>query len=470
MLSGMILGLVYFILRSFLYGFLCASTLLTEKESRPNFLLLFSLAFPMGFGITSCIYFAWLMFHGPGGPFWILDPLLIPLLIYHLHSKGMFKPLTVQETKEPPNSLFPERMMSLLFWPVILTAVFVFLFFSIQEPHGQWDAWATWNLRARYLFQAGAHWRETFTRLVESTNPDYPLLLPTSVAQGWYFIGKDSQVIPILIGFLFTFSTVAILYSFTRIHRNRFQAQFASFVLLCSPLFLNQGSAQIADIPLSCYYLMTIGFLVSAEIRLEGRKEQLILAGISTGFAAWTKNEGNLFLLIVITIALAHSLQGSKEKLLRSGYIFFGTIPALLCVVIFKLFVSSSGYVLMKGTSAFLGGVTDLKRALYLAQQFLYQAVNIGKLKVSLLFLLLLYAVFLGIRKEQVRSITVPLANILLCLVGYYFFYLITPLDYRWQASTSLERLFLQTLPSVLFLFFFLAKTPLELTAADDKN
>ncbi len=42
-------------------------------------------------------------------------------------------------------------------------------------------------------------------------------------------------------------------------------------------------------------------------------------------------------------------------------------------------------------------------------------------------------------------------------LIGYFFVYVLTPLDLAYHLATSLNRLFLQLWPGVIFLFFMIA-------------
>jgi len=50
-------------------------------------------------------------------------------------------------------------------------------------PHGAWDAWAIWNLRARFLAGPGDAWRAAFDDALAWSHTDYPLLLPATVAR-----------------------------------------------------------------------------------------------------------------------------------------------------------------------------------------------------------------------------------------------------------------------------------------------
>ena len=52
-------------------------------------------------------------------------------------------------------------------------------------------------------------------------------------------------------------------------------------------------------------------------------------------------------------------------------------------------------------------------------------------------------------------------------LVGYFFVYVLTPLDLAYHLATSLNRLFLQLWPGVIFLVFMIARTPEDASPAD---
>ena len=58
-------------------------------------------------------------------------------------------------------------------------------------------------------YRGGQYWKN-FTYMT-GEHFDYPLLIPASVARSWEFIGRETQLIPIVIGLLFTFATIGIV-------------------------------------------------------------------------------------------------------------------------------------------------------------------------------------------------------------------------------------------------------------------
>jgi hypothetical protein len=77
------------------------------------------------------------------------------------------------------------------------------------HPHGEWDAWAMWNLRARAILRAGPGWMSAFSNYWP--NVDYPLLLPLTVGRLWAFEHAETTIIPAVVAFTFFVSTVATL-------------------------------------------------------------------------------------------------------------------------------------------------------------------------------------------------------------------------------------------------------------------
>ncbi len=147
-----------------------------------------------------------------------------------------------------------------------------------------------------------------------------------------------------------------------------------AIALLATPSFVEQGAWQYADIPLSFFYLATIVLLSLYDERTQEASSQspaglLALGGVAAGFAAWTKNEGVLFLGAIIlarqlTSLRAHptALQGAKIAFARhSGLLLAGSAPLLFLVIYFKHWIAPPGD-LFSDPSSMLHKVLDLAR------------------------------------------------------------------------------------------------------------
>jgi hypothetical protein len=181
---------------------------------------------------------------------------------------------------------------------------------TLAHPHGDgWDAFSIWNLHARFLFRGGSHWRDGFTPVLPWSHPDYPLLLPAAIAHFWSCLGHDSPAVPAVIGLLFTFGTVGLLFSALTILQGRMPAMLGATALLATPSFIEQGTSQYADVPLAFFYLATVVlFCLQDNLPDDGNAPHpsrlLVLAGSTAALAAWTKNEGLLFLCAVVMARL----------------------------------------------------------------------------------------------------------------------------------------------------------------------
>ena len=232
-------------------------------------------------------------------------------------------------------------------------------------PHGIMDAFAIWNLHARFLFLGGPNWRDGFTAVIPWSHPDYPLLLPAAIAHFWTYLGHDDPRVPAALGFTFTFATVGLLFSALSILRGRTQAALAAIALLATPSFIEEGTAQYADVPLAFFFLATVVLICLDDYRPEGRaplcaRPPLLLAGLALSFAAWTKNEGLLFLGAIFAARLFLTSFSRKDgtdsitptprwRLSPPGrwrsliILFEATIPGLLLIAYFKHFIAPPG-------------------------------------------------------------------------------------------------------------------------------
>ena len=99
---------------------------------------------------------------------------------------------------------------------------------------------------------------------------------------------------------VFTFATVGVLYSSVSILRSRTQGALAALLLLGTNFFILHGTSQFADVPLGFFFLATLALLALPEVWPDDRPRLLLLAGVTAGLSAWTKNEGFLFIVAIL--------------------------------------------------------------------------------------------------------------------------------------------------------------------------
>jgi 4-amino-4-deoxy-L-arabinose transferase-like glycosyltransferase len=417
-------------------------------------------------GLTSCTFFLWLFFLGfPSTNYQVIENIfaviLIPVAFYT--SKYQKIDNCNQDTGSDFNIYL--RLLSISFLIIIFCFIVAFLLRSIVNPHGWEDAWGMWNLKARFLFRGGDNWRNTFSNLLYWTSRDYPLLVPASIVRIWSYLKYESAIAQILVAALFTFATVALLISSLSVIRSRSTGLLAGLVLIGSRYFLKTGAYQIADVPLGFYILSTIVLFSLKEIS-DSKSRFLIIAGAMAGLASWTKNEGILFLLVVFVVRMIviSSNKGIKAYLKELAMFTIGVLPILAVLILFKLKIPSTNE-LTTGQSIdmVLGRLTDFSRYLVIGKSFIVFFYD--KLAKEWLFILPIYFFIVGKTKQNANaeSIKTSFLIVLFMLSGYFFIYLITPLNLAWHLKTSVWRLFLQLWPTIIFSFFIVVSTPEEL-------
>ena len=140
-------------------------------------------------------------------------------------------------------------------WALIAVFLFTLYFILNAEKYGQYDAWATWNFHAKYLYEL-KQWRHLFTDL-SYAHTDYPLMIPSLVAFFWKGINQTSPFVPYLLSYLtLILIPLLIFYSLLKEGLNLF-AFIALLILLSDNVFKLEATAQEADVLLSLLFLFT---------------------------------------------------------------------------------------------------------------------------------------------------------------------------------------------------------------------
>jgi len=211
------------------------------------------------------------------------------------------------------------------------------------KPNGEWDAFAVWNLQARFLYRGSeGAWRGIFDPSLSQSNGGYPLLLPGLVNGAWTLVGDERPLVPAVLAIGFGALSIGIVWSGVSALARDERGLLSGLLLLTTPSFLLLFPDQTADIPIALYILTTVALLQFAEAWREVRRPMLVLAGLSAGFAAWTKNEGLLFVVAVlgshvVTLALLRHWRDLRTNLTMMG---LGLVPILALVISFKIFLA----------------------------------------------------------------------------------------------------------------------------------
>ena len=365
-----------------------------------------------------------------------------------------------QSIRPAPASLLRDPVW-LTFGPTLLVALGVMALAWIRRPHGGADAWIQWNMRARFLFRGGERWTDLFS-VSPLLHPDYPLLLPGLVARAWTYSGRESTVEPALLSALYALATAGLLAAAVALHRGGRMGALAGVLLLGTSSFVASGAAQVADVPLGFYFLGTLVLVSLPQVRDAAGPGAAALAGMTAALAAWTKNEGILFLLVIgASLVAAATMRGERPPFSRSVLPFvMGALPGLLVVFGFKAVLAPRNDVVSaQNLPLMVERMVDLERYEWVLAAVGREMIGFGR---GAPVVLLLYALLLG-RDRGAASASagmLGLAVVGVMAAGYTAIYIITPHDLRWHLATSLERLMLQLWPSLIFAVFMLVRAP----------
>lgn len=431
--------------------------------SRPFFGVKSCLAVGFGFGFTSLMFFLWLLFFKMADRnFIILETSLYICLslafLYLIKRKNVF-PRNRQSVVINQNRSW---YLSWSLYIILVTALIAFSLISLNRPHGGTDAWTIWNATARLLNGACEKWTDALHHLSAISHPDYPLLLSGSVARIWGYLANQSTTVPILFAMVFTIATVVLMVSSLSRFQSKLHGYLAGIAILALPGFIKVGAAQIADVPLGFYILSTFILFCCSDSSSDNRSRFIFLAGLMAGFSAWTKNEGVLFILAIIVARLIFILPKEGKITFLKEIIFFaaGLFPSALAVFYFKTQIAPANDLLSgQGVAVIISRLVDPARHLIIAKTFLTELYSFGKLRILIFPLCLL---LLGLSTESKFNLNKRSGLLMLGLMlsGYYCIYLITPYDLVWHLGSSLQRLYIQLLPTAIFIFFLFIKIP----------
>jgi hypothetical protein len=427
------------------------------RWSLHNAFLLF-LAAGIGIGTASTFYFLTLVSVGP--KILVLAAVegvaLIAALALGILAKR--RGTMLQWAPGPPTPSYFTAALGV----ALASAVIMFIVCTLTKPHGDWDAWAIWNMRARFLFRAGELWRDAFSNQLDWSHPDYPLLIPGIVAMCWTFTRAESTLAASAVAFLFTLGTVGVLICTLGVLRGKMQAFSGGILLLGGASLIVNGANQYADVPLSYFILATLALLCLQDRYPEDLRFS-VLAGLTAGFAAWTKNEGLLFLAAVIAArAWAISRYGNRAALLPQFLRLAAGFAAPSAVIaFFKLRFAPPNDLLARHPSQIAAHLADIGRWITVLEGYVQETFRIGYFLIPIVLVLALYWYLVRFKVEQQQrpAIATILVALGLTLAGEFAIYVALPGDPSWQVQTSFERLLLQLWPSALLAFFIAANT-----------
>lgn len=405
----------------------------------------------LGLGLASLLYFLRLrLLPGQSGflPFLVLL-LAIGLLAVYSRERRVESPAGMGR---PRLSGVQLALLAGLLLAIVLTAI-SFICYEQASPHGRYDAWAIYNLRARFIDRAGSEWPATFSAdSYWNVHADYPLLLPLNIVWLWKALGTESVRAPMALAGIFLFGTAGLLFAATALLRGLGQASLAALLLIAAPVFLDRGASQTADVPVAFFILATCVLLYFYN--LEKSPGLLVLAGFTAGLAAWTKNDGlPLIPAAIVAAALAFGPHSLQRRLL---WLAAGLALPLAILLYFKVFLAPpSEFLAGQGP-----GAVGAARYLLILGYMLRGAWELGGWPFPILLALVLHRLVFKPAASDRNGILAIVCLLGVQLASYFAAFVISPYDLAWHLSTSVERLWIQLYPALLFLHFSTVREP----------
>jgi hypothetical protein len=440
-----------------------------DEAARRPWPLLVALGAGLGAGLSAVLLFLWMLAFGPTRGFALAEAGLLMVVVVMAFLRGRGVSAEPSPARRPGSS----RLLTLLgmgFLVTLCAAAAAFASTLRQHPHGQWDAWMNWDLRARMFFRGGEAWRNAFSGTFPWSHPDYPVLVPSLVARSWLYAGAETLLGPALVAATFTFAAVALLVSALAVLRSWSQGLLAGMILLSTPFFIMHGTSLYADVPLAFFFLATVVCLALDARHGDATSRFAVLAGVAAGLAMWTKNEGVLFTLAVgagLLVAGGRTEWAATRRRLR-GF-GSGLIPLLLLVASFKVaFAPPNDLLSTLDIQRTFGRLTSAHRYYLVIQAYTIHIASFGGNGFgSAVWVLIAYLLGLGVSGTEVsrRWVRIAAVAMILLLAGHFMVFISMADELARLLDSSLDRLLLQIWPSALLLFFMLVRTPEEASA-----
>ena len=407
-----------------------------------RWLLEIPLAFPVGAGGGSCLYFAFLAAGLNPFPAAVLADLIwlaAGVALWWKRGRRCAAPV-----EKPPGFRF-----TWIAWIALAVCGAFFLGAVYQGstalPQGDRDAWAIWNLRAKFLASDGNWNGAAAPELIGRSHPEYPLLWSGFVAKAWAWTGRaGAGTTPMTAGAAAAISLILLLLGALWTVRDAVSGALGALVLMSTVTFWQYAMAQYADIPLSLFML---GALWSA-VRAAGDEWDsplLALSGLLASMAAWTKDEGLVF---AAGLALAIVIAARKSALPW----LLAALPAALIVALYKLLLAPP----FKEWS--LARLADVSRIPSIFTFFLDEFLSLGRFPSHPMLLLIVSAALLGFRRPVAQLwAVIPVATL---AAGHFAAFYLSASDLQGRLSNAAGRIVLQMMPLLIFTLFLFLKSP----------
>lgn len=338
------------------------------------------------------------------------------------------------------------------------------LFKALIKPLESYDALAIYAIKAKALFTGLSIPSGFFGRLYGFAHPDYPLHIPLSETFIYVFLGSLNDQLVKIIFPLYFFALLAIFFCAVRRFAGSLTALLFTYVLASVPQLNEYAANGYVDLALSFYVFSAAAFLFY-WFRDPGSWHNLIISSIMSACAVWTKNEGIMYLGVLLAVMSVFLLTGDKRPFSRR----IGS--ALLWVSVVAAILAPWAYVRASNDLVNTDVGTLVLDPLKLSGRFLdklgpvlyeFQKQALGPKKWNILWPVLLAALVL--RRKIIAGPAGRYAALFLALAvcGYVYIYVSSPLDINFFLSKTWARFLLHFLPVAVYLMAYSLKDDIK--------
>ncbi len=321
------------------------------------------------------------------------------------------------------------------------------LLFASLYPYGGWDAWGSWNVKARFLFLGGASWSYMFDPILWRSQILYPFLLPLMNVWFWCFGAQPTYAVPMAMTCVIPLITAGMLYAGLKAFSKSPFAILAPVWIFSNMFIIQLSGSQYSDLLVGMFLLIAI--ILWLLFQRSKDPGLLILMGVALGMLAFTKVEGTS--LAVVTLAAAAWLMHTDPAMAmikKKAFLVLTlatTIAALPAMIYFVFYAPRESGIFINGlTSA--GHPTSLDRLMFVIR---YAGIEFTSMKWNGLWLALAACILVCGKtswRRELRILPVVLGTYVIIFILSYW--INTFYDITWWTTTSMNRVILAMAPS----------------------
>ncbi len=347
--------------------------------------------------------------------------------------------------------------LSPLAWLAWGLVAYVIHFMALTHPYGEWDAWALYNMKTKFMIAAGPQWQSIFNDLHWYTQPDYPLLLPSINVFHHAISGQDIPAVPMSTSIVLALMIGWLLFAAIREITGTIVAFAGSLVLMVNPFYIFQSTAQYADTLLGYYLLASI---VCIHLTfLKHSKPMALISGLMLGYMTFSKNEGIVMSILLIimfglyTFTRRLPLVRKRQALSLIGCLLIGYLLTSSPTIILKLFIAPKNKDIFGGLSAVHMKFLNWDGFMLIVNAFKYELTH---KRWAFIWGFLAFLFVAANRKIVYKECKIYLTFFVLYMTVLCFIYLTTVnFELSWRLKSTVHRICYYLLPSLLFFCYY---------------